>query len=73
MSLEPLHHCRIGAREIGTLEPVSRAFNTNERRGHARFRQRHVHRLPLDYRDDWVGIAVHDERGSGAGRDGANG
>lgn len=47
MLLEPLHQCGIGALAIGgsgALEPVSRAFDSNERRGHARFRQRSVHR-----------------------------
>jgi hypothetical protein len=39
MLLEPLHQCGIGALEIGgrsALEPVSRDFHSNERRGHAR-------------------------------------
>jgi hypothetical protein len=76
MLLEPLQHCGTGALEIGgsgALEPVSRAFDSNERRGHARFRQRRVHRLSLVYRNGRVGVAVHDERGSSAGRDEANG
>ena len=73
MPLEPLHHCGIGALEIGALEPVPRAFNANERRGHARLRQRRLHRLPLDHRDGRVGVAVRDERGSSPGRDEANG
>ena len=72
MLLEPPHHCGIGALETGALEPVPRAFNANERRGHARLRQRRVHRLPLEHRDDCVGIAVHDERRSSPGRDEAN-
>ena len=50
--LEPLHQCGKGALEIGgngALEPVSRAVDSNERRGHARFPQRRVHRLSLVY------------------------
>jgi hypothetical protein len=41
-------HCGIGTLEIGALEPVPRAFNADERRGHARFRQRPVPRSILD-------------------------
>ena len=76
MLLEPLHQCGIGALEIGgsgALEPVSGAFDSNERRGHARFRQRSVHRLSLVYRDGRVGVAVHDERGSRVRLDEVNG
>ena len=73
MLLEPLHHCGIGSLEMGPREPVSRAFDSNERRGHAHLRQCRVHRLPLGDRDDRVGVAVHDERRSRPGPDEANG
>ena len=64
MPLEPLHQCGIDTLEIRASKPVPRAFNAHERRGHARLRQRPVHRLALDDRDDPVGVTVHDERGS---------
>lgn len=60
MPLEPLQHCGIDTLKIGALEPVPRAFNANEQRGHARLRQRSVHRLPLDHRDDCVGADTDD-------------
>jgi ABC-type lipoprotein release transport system permease subunit len=58
MLLEPPHHFAIGTCEIGALELVPRAFDSDERCGHARLRQRRVHRLPFDYRDDPVGATL---------------
>jgi hypothetical protein len=48
MPLEPLHHCGIGALEIRARDAVSRAFDANERRGHARH-----------YRGDATGFPEH--------------
>jgi hypothetical protein len=73
MLLEPPHHFGIGTCEIGAQESMSRAFDSDERRGHARLRQSRVHRFPFDHRDDRVGVAVHDERRSRPARDEANG
>ncbi|HEU5182914.1 MAG TPA: hypothetical protein VFU01_00005, partial [Gemmatimonadaceae bacterium] len=46
--------------------------DSDERCRHAGLRQRFVHRLSLDDRDDPIGVAVHDERRSRPWGDEAN-
>ena len=58
MPLEPLHHGGIDALQISAPEPVPRAFDAQERRGHGRPRQRRVlRRFGLRQRHNREGLS----------------